>query len=104
LAPGVAQKCYDFGICSLIFKCCLIKQRTTLLGKRKRKRERDRERERKRERKEERKTETILNDIVVCGAFFSAKMLKSSWFCAVFERSFSIPLRLKMDRHRFWGI
>ena len=57
LAPGVAQKCYDFGICSLIFKCCLIKQRTTLLGKRKRKRERDRERERERKREKERKKE-----------------------------------------------
>ena len=68
LAPGVAQTCYDFGICSLIFKCCLIKQRTTLLGKRKRKRQR--KRKKKRERKEERQTETILNDIVVCGAFF----------------------------------
>jgi hypothetical protein len=55
-------------------------------------------REREREIKEERKKETyrdILNDIVVCGAFFSAKMLKSSWFYAVFARSFSIPLRLK---------
>ena len=54
--------------------------------------------EREREIKEERKKETyrdILNDIVVCGAFFSAKMLKSSWFYAVFARSFSIPLRLK---------
>ena len=57
-----------------------------------------REGEREREIKEERKKETyrdILNDIVVCGAFFSAKMLKSSWFYAVFARSFSIPLRLK---------
>ena len=54
--------------------------------------------EREREIKEERKKETyrdILNDIVVCGAFFSAKMLKSSWLYAVFARSFSIPLRLK---------